>query len=137
MARGRDLARLSAKLDRIPQRVREALEPALLKSADEIASAMRRVAPEDEGDLIESITVTPPGSTTPPNAMGGAQLVPEGAVAVTAGNTAVRYAHLQEFGTERMDPNAYFFPTYRLYRIRAARRITRAMRKAIKEEFNK
>src|SRR5262245_19435645 len=98
----RDLDRLKARLAAIPKAVREAVQPALLASAEEIAGGMRQLAESsrDTGALIDSIVVTPSGGTTPAFSQpGGSHQVPENAVAITAGNSAVRYGHLVEYGT--------------------------------------
>jgi HK97 gp10 family phage protein len=131
-ASGRE--RLRRRLEAIPMEIFKAVEPALMKSADEMASAMRRFAPRDTGALIDSITVTGPGGTTPAYSQpGGSQTVPENSVAITAGNSAVRYGHLVEFGTRKAHAQAFFWPAYRLFKNRAKRRISRAIGKAVRE----
>lgn len=126
--------RLRRRLEAIPAVVRKAVEPALMKSADEMADAMRRFAPRDTGALIDSITVSGPGQTTPAYSQpGGSQTVPENAVAITAGNSEVRYAHLVEYGTAKAHAQPFFWPAYRLLKNRAKRRIRRAVGKAVKE----
>ena len=126
--------RLRRRLEAIPREVRKAVEPALMKSADEMADAMRQFAPRDTGALIESITVTGPGGTTPAYSQpGGSQTVPENAVAITAGNSEVRYAHLVEYGTAKAHAQPFFWPAYRLFKNRAKRRIARAIGKAVRE----
>lgn len=131
-------ARLQKRLAAIPKAVREAVVPALVKSADEIASRMKALAPEDTGDLKDSIEVTPPGGTTPPYSQpGGSTVAGENQALITAGNTDVRYPHLQEFGTAHAPAQPFFWPGYRLTRKRAANRITRAMRKAVKDGWGR
>ncbi|MAY47160.1 MAG: hypothetical protein CML65_18145 [Rhodobacteraceae bacterium] len=111
-----------------------AAEPALLQGGYEIAEAMEVLAPEDEGDLKGSIAVTPAGQSTPPYSQpGGAQIVPENQVAITAGNSDVRYPHLQEYGTRHHPAQPFFWPGFRLARKRAENRIKRVMAKAIRE----
>jgi HK97 gp10 family phage protein len=122
----------------IPKAARKAVEPALVKAADDIADIMRKLAPDDPKtgapDLKTSIVVTGPGETTPPYSQpGGATVVPENAAAITAGNPKVRYAHLQEYGTGRHDPQPFFWPGLRLGRKKALAKIKRAIGKAIKE----
>ena len=87
----------------------------------------------DTGDLIRSIAVTPAGQATPPYSQpGGAQVVPENAVMVTAGNTSVRYAHLVEYGTTKAAAQPFFWPAVRLNRKKITGRIKRAVSKAVK-----
>jgi HK97 gp10 family phage protein len=74
------------------------------------------LVPVRTGHLRDSIVVTPPGETTPAYATGGSTTVPENKVAISAGNTAVRYAHLVEFGTEKAHAQPFFWPAYRLFK---------------------
>lgn len=136
MAFDNGLARFNKRMEAIPKAVREAVKPALLKSGDELAGAMKALAERsrDTGDLIDSIAVTGPGERTPPYSQpGGSKIVPENAVAVTAGNEEVRYPHLVEHGTDRAAAQPFFWPAFRLYRRRITRRITRAISKAVRE----
>lgn len=135
MAReSKQMARLSARLAAVPKSVKEAVQPALHKSGDELATRMRQLAPEDTGALKESITVTTAGNTTPPYSQpGGARTVPENAVAVTVGNEDVRYPHLVEYGTAEAPAQPYFWPAYRLTKKRIENRIKRAIGKAVRE----
>lgn len=113
---------------------KEAAAPALLQGGYEVADAIEALAPEDSGDLKGSIAVTPAGMATPPYSQpGGSQVVPENQVAITAGNTDVRYPHLQEYGTRKQAPQPFFWPGFRLSRKRAENRIKRALAKAIRE----
>ena len=126
--------RLQKRLKAIPRAVKEAVVPALLKSGEELADRMKALAPEDTGDLKDSITVTPPGGTTPPYSQpGGSRTAGETQVLVTAGNDDVRYPHLVEYGTAEAEAQPYFWPAYRLTKKRAANRIKRAARKAVRE----
>ncbi len=131
--------KLERRLARIPKKVKDEVEKALVKSAEETAAAQRALAESsrDTGDLIASIAVTPPGGTTPAYSQpGGSTRVPEGAAAVTAGNTGVRYAHLVEFGTRRAPAQPFFFPGYRMTKTRNARRIKRALGQAVRNSKN-
>lgn len=134
MARSAQLSRLSKKLEAMPERVRESVAPALEKSGNELVGKMRHLAPEETGALERSITVTPGGQSTPPYSQpGGSHMVPVGAVAITAGNAEVRYAHLQEYGTTDAPAQPFFWPAYRLLRKRMLNRTKRALRKAVRE----
>lgn len=130
------LDKLKARLEAFPKAVREAVGPVLVKSAEEIAGAMRQLAEtsRDTGALIDSIAVTGPGASTPPYSQpGGSMVVPENAVAITVGNSHVRYAHLVEYGTAKAPAQPFFWPAFRLYRTRARRRINSAIGKAVRE----
>jgi len=135
MARSPQLDRLTKKLEeRIPAKVREAVAPALEKSGNELVGMMRHLAPKDTGALERSIVMTPGGQSTPAYSQpGGSHTVPVGAVAITAGNVDVRYAHLQEYGTTEAPAHPFFWPAYRLLKRRLTNRTKRALGKAVRE----
>lgn len=136
MANDGGLKRFQERMRAIPKAVREGVKPALMKSAEEMAASMRLLAPEDEGDLKESIAVTGPGEKTPPYSQpGGSRVVPENAAAITAGNSDVRYPHLVEYGTSQTPAQGFFWPGYRTNKKRAGNRIKRAMSKAVKDNW--
>jgi HK97 gp10 family phage protein len=129
---------LRARFAAIPEAVRDAVQPALVKSAEELQARMRLLAPKDTGALANSIAVTLPGESTPPYSQpGGSRTAGETEVIVTAGNSAVRYAHLQEYGTADAPARPFFWPAFRLTRKRIENRIKRAIAKAVKDEFAK
>src|SRR5690554_1091504 len=96
--------RLEKRLAKIPTKIKSETTKALLKSGEETVAVQRSLAPvsvdgshgNPPGALRDSLVVTPPGGTTPPYGTGGARAVPEGSVAITAGNNSVRYPHLVE-----------------------------------------
>jgi hypothetical protein len=92
----------------------------------------------DSGALIDSIVMTPGGQATPPYSQpGGSMVVPENAVAVTAGNSEVRYPHLVEYGTVKAAAQPFFWPAYRLLKKRLSNRIKRAVGKSVRENWTK
>lgn len=128
--------RLARRLNAIPMAVKKAVQPALLKSGTELASAMRTLAPEDTGALKKSIAVTSPGHATPPHSQpGGSRIAGENEVLVTAGNNGVRYAHLVEHGTAKAKAHPFFWPAFRLLRKRIQNRTKRAIGKAVRENW--
>jgi HK97 gp10 family phage protein len=130
----KSLRNFQKRMQAIPKAARKAVNPALLKGGYEIVDAMEALVPEDTGDLKGSITLTPPGHATPPYSQpGGSHSVPANQVAVTAGNTDVRYAHLVEYGTSRTAAKPFFWPGFRLTRKKAENRIKREIAKAIRE----
>lgn len=134
MTRDGGLTSFQRRMRAIPKAVRDAVDPALLKGGHEIADAMETLAPEDTGDLSGSIAVTRGGQATPAYSMpGGSYVVPENQVAVTVGNSDVRYPHLVEFGTSKTAAQPFFWPGFRLAKKKAENRIKTAMRKAIRE----
>lgn len=127
------LDRMNRRFAAVLKNVREMVPPAVLKSANEVADMQRRLAPVDEGDLKDSITVTPPGGTTPPYSQpGGSRTAGELEAIVTAGNSNVRYPHHVEHGTSKMSARPFFFPGWRFMRRRSLDRIKRAGSKAVR-----
>lgn len=134
MADDASLRRFQQRMNAIPEAVRVAVQPALVKGAEEIASAARTLAPVDTGALKESIAVTGPGETLPPYSQpGGRRALQENEAAVTVGSADVRYPHLVEYGTAEAPAQPFFWPAFRSTRKRAAARVKRAIGKAIRE----
>lgn len=125
---------LEKRLRAIPEAIVEGVQPALIKGAKEYAAAMRALAPEDEGDLKKSITVTKPGETTPAYAeKGGRRTAGPNQALVTVGNEGVRHGHLQEFGTVKQEAQPFMRPGARLAKPKAMRRIQRAIGQSIRK----
>lgn len=142
MAKIIGMDRLDRRLAEIPKAVREAVQPALIKQANEMATTMRQFAPDDPAtgkpDLKTSIEVTLPGHRTPPYSQpGGSMAVPENAVAVTVGNTEVRYPHLVEYGTRKAAAQPFFWPAVRLHNVKAKKAIKGAIRRAVRKNWGK
>lgn len=138
MARTKQVARIQRRLEAIPAEVRKAVEPSLTKSANELAGMMRQLAPEDEGDLKASIVATPPGEQTPAYSQpGGERVAGELEAIVTAGNSDVRYPHLQEYGTSEHDAQPFFWPSVRLLKKRINNRTKRAIAKAVRDHWGR
>lgn len=138
MADDGGLGRFQKRMRDIPTAVRAAVAPSLVKGAEEIATMQRRLAAHsrDTGALIDSITVTPPGASTPPYSQpGGSSVAGELEALVTAGNADVRYAHLVEHGTTKAAAQPFFWPGFRLARKRAAARVKRAVSKAVRDNW--
>lgn len=146
------LRELNAKLKRIPVAARNAAIASVVEGANEVASLQKRLVPVDKGDLRDSITVTPPGQSTPPYSQPSGQRVAKPTEAIiTAGNTKVRYPHMIEFGVAPHENGGmfagtqnpgfaaepFFFPPWRALRRRVRSRITRNINKAIKSEAGK
>jgi HK97 gp10 family phage protein len=140
MADSAQIARLKARFDGVPVAARQAAQASLRKSGEELADLMRNLAKtsRDTGALIDSIEVTPGSMNTPPFSQpGGSNIVPENAVMVTAGNHAVRYAHLVEHGTSDATAQPFFWPAFRMLRDRIKRGTARDIRKAVRAEGSK
>lgn len=130
---GSGLKSFQRRMAAIPRDVRKAVHPALVQGAQEVANTIEALAPEDSGDLKNSVAVTPPGQSTPPYSQpGGSRVAPPNSALVTAGSTDVRYPHLVEYGTSKTAAQPYFWPGYRFARKKAAARIKRAISKAVR-----
>jgi HK97 gp10 family phage protein len=130
------IGRLRRRFAEMRANINEATQPALVKQANIMASTMRQLAPEDEGDLKESIEVTTGGQQTPAYSQpGGSLVVAENAVAITVGNDAVRYPHLQEYGTTKHPPQPFFWPSVRLHDKKSRQAIKRAIGAAVRKNW--
>lgn len=140
------LSSLRRKLTKaIPAAARRRAIIALEKSADEIVALMKRLAPKDEGSLADSIGWT--WGAIPKGAIALTQSEPIGKdrlrITIYAGSEKTitknargiefQNAFLQEFGTQDMPANPYFFPSWRALRKRASSRIKREITKGVKE----
>ncbi len=133
MSRLKGSVELEQRLLAIPREVLAELRPALVKGAQDIADAMELLAPEDTGDLVNTITVTGPGGTTPAYASGGGSVtLADNQAAVTVGSPDMRHGHLQEFGTVNHEAQPFMRPAFRLKKAKVMARISRAVAKAVK-----
>jgi HK97 gp10 family phage protein len=163
------LQSLSIKLSKsLPQQVRARIKQAIAEGADEMVGTMRNLAPELKqakkgrvrGALKNSIIATMGGGDVPRYAAfrgrkqgrsRNSKVIevadPELAAVITAGNNAVRYAHMVEFGTAphinggkfagTENPGAkaqpFFYPGYRANKKQFKNKVRAAIRKGIKE----
>jgi HK97 gp10 family phage protein len=125
MAKSAQLARLEKRLAAIPKAVKEAVQPALEKSGNELVGTMQALAESSRltGKLIDSIHSEP----------GDHELQRK----VVAGDKGAFYARWVEFGTSRTPAQPFFFVAYRLLRKRMATRIKRAIGKAVRDGWAK
>jgi hypothetical protein len=140
MAYSDQVRRIMRRIEAIPAAVVEEVAPVAIKSGGELVGAMKQFAEasRDTGDLIESITMTPPGGTTPPYSQpGGSRVAGPAEIVVTVGNTDVRYPHLVEYGTADAEAQPYFWPAVNLLKTRIKRRVAAAMRKGIRRDWGK
>ncbi|MCB5411882.1 HK97-gp10 family putative phage morphogenesis protein [Pseudogemmobacter faecipullorum] len=138
---------LKRKLAALPAAVAAALNPALKKSAEEIAADARALAEASRrtGSLADSIDATGPGETTPAYAAdGGKRTAEDGQAFVTAGSPEARHGHLVEFGTEErhhkdgtstgtMPAEPFLLPAWRLNMTRVKNRLRRVIRAEAKK----
>ena len=138
MADDGGLSRIQQRLNAIPNLLRERMKVVTLEEANKLADDMRTFALSSKatGRLIESITVTAAGKTTPPYSQpGGSTVVPENAAMVTAGNAEVRYPHLVEYGTKKAHAQPFFWPAVRINKRRTLSRIRREIGKTVRANW--
>jgi HK97 gp10 family phage protein len=132
----RNQARLNRKLKELPLAAKTKIRTAIAKSADEITSAARRLAPVDTGALRDSIDWTwdapPKGTIVLGRASGGVDLT----ATIFAGNDKAYYARWVEFGTANLSAQPFFYPSYRSKKKAAKSRIKRAVNAAAREVAN-
>jgi len=129
------LARLQRRIEAIPSAIRKAVEPAVAKSANELAAVMKTMAPKDDGDLVKSIKVEDGYHALSKAVVAGGELttrpVREGA------DASYDYAFAQELGTTEMQANPFFYPAKRLMDKRIKSRLKRAAAKAVRDNWGK
>lgn len=142
---------LARRLAALPAEIKAKVQPALVRSVNEVAADARTLAEASRrsGSLVESIEATGPGQTTPAFATEGGQRTAHDLQAfVTAGSPEVRHGHLVEFGTAerqhkdgtstgKMPAKPFLLPAWRLNQARVQRRINRAINAGIKEAVEK
>tara|TARA_R110002012_G_scaffold101777_4_gene241147 strand:- start:1426 stop:1839 length:414 start_codon:yes stop_codon:yes gene_type:complete len=130
------LKSLERKLNReIPRAVKKNLRTALAVFADKVVATAEGLVPERTGELKNSIgwvwgDKAPKGSISLGQVKGGD---PDLTITVFAGNSEAFQARWVEFGTKLASAHPYFFPAYRLQRRAGKSRITRAIKKGLKE----
>lgn len=147
--RGRD--KLAFVLRKLPKTTRAEIKIAILAGAEQIREAQQRLVPWRTGALHDSIVVTPGTQDPPRYATLRSRKTqfpdPELSAIISAGNTAVRYAHLVEFGAAPhvndgrfpgtqnpgVPPRPFFYPGFRANRKDVQRRINKAARAGIKK----
>lgn len=115
--------------------VKAAAQGAAKKGGEEVASAMRYLAPVDQRELVQSIRVEDADSITTrrgPRTFIGVVVKAGDARTVVTTKSGAKFqnAKLQENGTQNMPANPYFNPAWRANRTRVRGSITRAVRKA-------
>lgn len=135
--------RLKRKLTKtIPQAVFDVTIKAMEQGASDVVAMMRRLAPKDSGALAQSINWTWGDAPKGAMVLGKSSPTRDGLViTIYAGDQTTmvgereqfQLARLQEFGTQHMQAHPYFFPSWRTLRKRVRSRVTRQMRKAVRD----
>lgn len=143
------LARLNRKLTkRIPEAVYQRVREALEQSANETVAAMKALAPHDTGLLQSSIAWTWGNAPKGTLAIASSKASANGLrITIYAGGGEAYYARFVEFGTSRhingglyagsenpgMTAQPFFYPGWRLVKRKVKGRVSRSVKKAIKE----
>lgn len=125
----------------IPQRALERTKAAMEKGADEIVALAKSLVPVDTGRLRDSIDWTwgaaPEGSVilAQSTAVGDGDLRITIYAGVRGNNNYSQgfYVRFVEFGTRKMAAQPFFYVSWRALKRRTKSRITREMRKGIRE----
>jgi Bacteriophage HK97-gp10, putative tail-component len=124
--------KLKARLAAIPKAVKQAVAPAIEAAAEDLARSMRDLAHVRHGALRDSITVTPPGGTTPKGDRVAGET--QSFVTADAGHaTYVEFGHMADGKHVPAEP--FFWPAYRLRKKALQAQIKRAVRAAVKAEW--
>lgn len=136
------LARLERKLKRLPAAAKDMIRAEMEKGADQIVAAMKSLAPvlkqpdkrRRAGALRDSIGWT--WGKKPKYAVAlaivKASLAGDLTITIYAGNSEVRYAHLLEWGTVKMQAQPFFYVSWRAHRKSVRRSIRKAVNAAAK-----
>jgi len=132
---------LRARFRRIPQNLQAEIERTMETQAKKIVADMKRLVRVDKGALRDSIGWT--WGDVPSGAMTIGTVAPSRREQIMAikiyagtrdkslGDRDAFYGVFQEFGTQNMAANPFFWPTWRRSRTRVKSAMSRALRKAI------
>lgn len=126
--------KLMRKLAKVPDEVKIRAQSDLMLAGREINMLQRSLAPQDDGALRGSIRT----EALPDGEVGVAILAGGAATTVqvrqsekgNAGN--YDYALGQEYGTQQMQANSYFWPGYRARKKRALNRVRAGWKRSLK-----
>lgn len=131
--------KLMRKIIKVPEEIKPRIQSDLMLAGREINMLQRSLAPQEDGVLRGTIRT---------------EALPEGelGVEIRAGGEATTipvrrskkgnapkydYALAQEYGTEKMQANPFFWPAYRARKKRAMRRVRAGIRRSLKNLGNK
>lgn len=137
MSPNNGLSDLQRRLARIPAAIKRAAEAALDQGADEIAQTQKKLAPHEDGTLQDSIQWKRDGELRRLITAGGPTTTKKVRNSEKGNAPEYDYAMAVEFGTQKMGPQPFFWPGYRVAKKRAVGRVKRAVSKAIKDTYGK
>jgi HK97 gp10 family phage protein len=123
--------RLFAKLRKLRTQTAPEMVKAITQASELVVAAQKHLVPVKTGALRDSIQWTfgtPPAYAT----FKGKKTENETRAVISAGNSAVRYAHLVEFGHQGKGARPFFYPGYRAVKKRAKAIINKAVKTAVK-----
>lgn len=130
-----NLAKLDKKLKRLPTVAKDLIRTEMGKVADQVVEMMKRLVPIEDGVLRDSIGWTwgkaPKGAgivATVKSKMGD-----DLTITIYAGSVEAYYARWQEFGTQDLPAQPYFYVSWRASRKDAVRQVRKASRQAAKK----
>lgn len=129
------IPQMQAMFRRKAAAVTEAARAAAKGGGEEVAQAMRYLAPKDQRELVNSIRVEDAETVSTrggDRGFIGVTVKAGDATTVVTNSTGGKFqnAKIQEFGTKSRAASPYFFPAWRANRTRVRGKITRAVRKA-------
>lgn len=127
---------LRRRFKAIPDKLRQGIADAMEKQAEAVCVEMRRLAPKGEtGKLTVSIGWT--WGAAPKGSISLGAVAPDEKsllrITIYAGGDDAFYARFQEFGTQKMVANPFFWPTWRKNRTKVRAGISRAVGKALRD----
>lgn len=130
-----NLAKLDKKLKRLPTVAKDLIRAEMGKVADQVVEMMKRLVPVEDGVLRDSIGWTwgkaPKGAgivATVKSKMGD-----DLTITIYAGSVEAYYARWQEFGTQDLPAQPFFYVSWRASRKDSVRQVRKASRQAAKK----
>ncbi len=130
-----NLAKLDKKLKRLPTVAKDLIRAEMGKVADQVVEMMKRLVPVEDGVLRESIGWTwgkaPKGAGIVAKVK--SKMGDDLTITIYAGSVEAYYARWQEFGTQDLPAQPYFYVSWRASRKDAVRQVRKASRQAAKK----
>lgn len=128
------LDKLARKLAKVPVEVKARAQSDLMLAGREINMLQRALAPQEDGVLRGSIRTEPlsDGEVGVVIRAGGAATTVKVRHSEKGNATDYDYALGQEYGTQKMQANPFFWPGFRTRKKRALRRVRAGWRRVLK-----
>lgn len=129
MAPNKSIQRFRLLTRELKEEVRDGAIKELHEQANQLADLIESVAPKFEGKLAHSVRVIPGKRDTQVRIVAGGKET----IRPSISSKPYDYARADEFGTQKMPAQPFFFPTYRLKKKKIIAAMKRRITKAIKE----